>query len=103
MNIEYSEKPMTWADAIEFALSKGKVLPNAKTMKYMIDSGLIPIGFEAWSSTTNDHNIFNARTTSSLNTDGVGSQKIEMYNFYMIDPCDQLQSYQTVSFINGDL
>lgn len=103
MNIEYSEKPMTWADAIEFALSKGKVLPNAKTMKYMIDNGLIPIGFEAWSSTTNNHNIFNARTTSELKTDDIGIPKIEMFNFYMIDPCDQLQSNQYTSFINGDL
>jgi len=50
MNIEHSPEPMTWYNAINFAISKGKVLPKSNTERYMIINGLIPKGVDAWSS-----------------------------------------------------
>lgn len=103
MNIEHSPNPMTWSDAINYAISKGKVLPNAETERHMIINGLIPKGFIAWSSNTSVSNIFNAQFTNGEIVNNLGKPKYELLNFYMIDEKDQLKGNQRASYINGDI
>lgn len=99
----FSETPMSWADAIDTALSKGKRLPNYCTMKYLVENRLVPPFGIMWTSTTNSQDTHMACVKDGEKVDRLGKLKTDRYHFIMINPEDQIKcNINSITYRVGD-